>query len=227
VLWASGRTDPVGRIVDRAGAPVAGEVWWGPGCSKPADRASRPHQPHFQTVTQESQVQLYQELVSTPPDRDAVTCGHDAKPEGELTTSFLSICAEVKDNRLLPDGYLPVEKRKAISRALGAGDDLAEDAGSTAVGDDPDYRGGADAKGGDRLDYVVPRAAFSGTPATVRARLYYQATPPFYLQDRYCTATGPDADRLYYMAGHLDLTDTPAEGWKLLIADSGAVKLGK
>jgi hypothetical protein len=144
-----------------------------------------------------------------------------------LTTSFLSICAEVKDNRLLPDGYLPVEKRKAISRALGAGDDLAEDAGSTAVGDDPDYRGGANAKGGDRLDYVVPRAVLSGTPATVRARLYYQATPPFYLQDRYCTATGPDADRLYYMAGHLDLTDTPAEGWKLLIADSGAVKLGK
>ncbi|MBT4908172.1 MAG: hypothetical protein HON62_14915, partial [Rhodospirillaceae bacterium] len=30
VLWASGRTDEVGRLVDRAGSPIAGEDWWGP-----------------------------------------------------------------------------------------------------------------------------------------------------------------------------------------------------
>ena len=59
----------------------------------------------------------------------------------------------------------------------------------------------------------------------MRARLYYQATPPFYLQDRYCTATGPDTERLYYLAGHLNLARTPAEGWKLLIADTGDVAL--
>ena len=221
VLWASGRTDGVGRLIDQTGEPVAGEVWWGPSCKVPADRASRAHQPHFQTVTAQDQVQIYQELVSTPPDQNAVSCGHDAKPEGELTTSFLSICAEVKDNRLLPEGYLPLEKRKEIARALGAGDDLAEDAGSTAVGDDPDYRTG----GGDSLEYVVARDEMDGTPVSVRARLYYQATPPFYLQDRFCTATGPDAARLYYLAGHLDLLDTPAEGWKLLISDSGKVPL--
>jgi len=159
--------------------------------------------------------------IDTPPDKDQVSCGHDARPEGELTTSFLSICAEVKDNRLLPEGYLPLEKRKEIARALGAGDDLAEDAGSTAIDDDPDYRTG----GGDSLEYVVAQDEIDGTPASVRARLYYQATPPFYLQDRFCTATGPDAARLYYLAGHLDLLDTPAEGWKLLIADSGKVGL--
>ena len=221
ILWASGRTDNVGRLIDQKGEPVAGEVWWGPSCKVPEDRASRAHQPHFQTVSAQNQVQIYQELVSTPPDRADVTCGHDAKAEGELTTSFLSICAEVKDNRLLPEGYLPLEERKEISRALGAGDDLAEDAGSTAIGNDPDYRDG----GGDTLKYVVDRAEIAGTPASVRARLYYQATPPFYLQDRFCTATGPDAARLYYLAGHLDLLDTPAEGWKLLIADSGKVGL--
>lgn len=121
----------------------------------------------------------------------------------------------------MPEGYLPLEERKEISRALGAGDDLAEDAGSTAISNDPDYRDG----GGDTLKYVVDRAEIAGTPASVRARLYYQATPPFYLQDRFCTATGPDAARLYYLAGHLDLLDTPAEGWKLLIADSGKVGL--
>lgn len=221
VLWASGRTDGVGRLIDKAGEPVAGEVWWGPSCTIPEDRATRAHQPHFQTVTGQDQVQIYQELVSTPPDRDDVSCGHDAKAEGELTTSFLSICAEVKDNRLLPEGYLPLEKRKQIAQALGAGDNLAEDAGSTAIGDDPDYKTG----GGDSLTYAVPRRELGGKAASVRARLYYQATPPFYLQDRFCTATGPDVARLYYLAGHLDLMDTPAEGWKLLVGDSGAVSL--
>ena len=223
VLWSSGRTDDVGRLVGRDGAPIAGEVWWGPGCSVPPGRVSRAHQPHFEIVTAEDQAQIYQELVSTPPDRESASCGHEAAPEGELTTSFLSICAEVKDNRLLPAGYLPLTARKAIAHAFGAGDDLAEDAGSTAVGDDPDYRNG----GGDTLTYVVPRSALAGTPISVRARLFYQATPPFYLQDRFCTATGPDAERLYWLAGHLDLSGTPAAGWKLLIADSGTVTVAK
>ncbi len=221
VLWASGRTDDVGRIIGANGDPVAGEVWWGPQCTLPADRASRAHQPHFQEVTSQNQVQIYQELVSAPPDKAEVSCGHTAEPEGMLTTSFLSICAEVKDNRLLPSGYLDVGKRREISRAFGAGDDLAEDAGSTAVGNDPDYVTG----GGDKLVYAVPRAELSGIPASVRARLYFQATPPFYLQDRFCTAEGPDTDRLYYLAGHLDLAGTRAEDWKLLISDSGDVKV--
>ena len=221
VLWASGRTDNVGRIVDHRDVPVAGEVWWGPSCQVPEDRTSRPHQPHFQTVTSQNQVQIYQELVSTPPDRADVTCGHEAEPEGVLTTSFLSICSEVKDNRLLPEGYLDLDDRAEIARAIGAKDDLAEDAGSTAINDDPDYRGG----GGDKLVYQVARSELSGTPASVRARMYYQATPPFYLQDRFCTAKGPDTDRLYYLAGHLDLSGTPAEDWKLLVSDSGKVSV--
>ena len=219
VLWASGRTDNVGRIIDQNDKPVDGEVWWGPSCALPEDRASRAHQPHFQTVTSQDQAQIYQELVSAPPDRAEVTCGHDAAPEGILTTSFLSICAEVKDNRLLPEGYLDLEKRTEISLAIGADKELAEDAGSTAIGNDPDYRTG----GGDKLAYVVPRDELDGTPASVRARLFYQATPPFYLQDRFCTAQGPDTDRLYYLAGHLDLSGTPAEDWKLLVSDSGKV----
>jgi hypothetical protein len=45
----------------------------------------------------------------------------------------------------LPAGYLPLADRKRIAAALGAGDDLAEDAGSHGVGEDPDYiTGGQD-----------------------------------------------------------------------------------
>jgi hypothetical protein len=148
-------------------------------------------------------------------------CGHDVRPAGHLTTSFLSICAEVKDNRLLPEGFLDLDKRKAIAAALGAGEDLAEDVGATAVGDDPDYVVG----GGDSVTYRVNLAELEGTPAAVRASLSYQATPPFYLQDRFCTAKGEDRGRLYFLTGHLNLDGTPAEDWKLHVVDSGTVPL--
>ena len=140
-----------------------------------------------------------------------------------MTTSFLSICAEVKDNRLLPDGYLPLDKRIEIAAALGAGKDMAEDAGSTAVDEDPDYRPGG--PGSDSLTYQVDLSEIAGQIAGVRARLFYQATPPFYLQDRFCTAKGEDRDRLYFLGGHLDLTGTQADGWKFQIADTGTVRL--
>ena len=37
--------------------------------------------------------------------------------------------------------------------------------------------------------------------------------------------TGADTDRLYYLAGHLDLGQTRAAGWKLRLVDSGLVRL--
>ncbi len=133
--------------------------------------------------------------------------------------------SEVKDNRILPDGYLPVDQRKAIARAMGAGDDLAEDAGSTAVGDDPDYVDG----GGDSLTYRVALSDLpaGAAPAGVEAVLYYQATPPYFPQDRFCTAKGPDTERLYYLAGHLNLAESEASDWKLQVVSSGKVAVGR
>jgi len=223
LLWASGRTDRIGRLVDQSGQPLDGEEWWTPDCSARIAPEERRHQPHFQTITRQDQAQIYQELVSAPPQTEpgapAPVCGHDAEPQGALTTSFLSICAVVKDNRLLPHGLLPLAQRQQIAAALGAGPDLAADVAAKAVGDDPDYVEG----GRDRLDYRIALADLDGDPATVRARLHYQATPPFYLQDRFCTAQGKDRDRLYFMAGHLNLEGTAAEGWKLEVADTGPV----
>jgi hypothetical protein len=136
-----------------------------------------------------------------------------------MTTSFLSICGKLKDNRLLPHGFLPLPQRVAISHALGAGDDMAEDTSPVGVGDDPDYRDG----GGDTLRYQIPLADVPGQPARVEAVLYYQATPPFFLQDRFCTAQGTDRDRLAYLAAGLKLDHTPAAGWKLRMVSSGPV----
>jgi hypothetical protein len=219
VLWSSGRTDGAGMIVDEKGAAIAGELWWSADCSQRIAPQARIHQPHYEVISRQDQAQIYQELVSTAPDVAAPTCGAGATPAGQLTTSFLSICAKVKDNRILPQGFLTLEDRLAISKALGADDEMAEETSANAVGDDPDYRRG----GSDSLAYRVPLAEIAGQPAAVQATLYYQPTPPYYLQDRFCTSESADTKRLYYVAGKLSLAGTPAADWKLRVVTSGPV----
>ena len=222
-IWASGRTNAAGVIVDAAGSPVEGELWWKDDCSGYA-QVGRPLQPHFTTITRQDQAQIYQEIIAAPPKNvSAPVCGPGEEPTGDLTTSFLSICADVKDNRILPQGFLGPDQRREIATALGAGADLAEASGSTGVGDDPDYVAG----GGDSLIYRVPLADLpaGAKPASVSATLYYQALPPFYIQDRLCTAKGPDIDRLHYLVAHLNLADSEAEGWKLKLVGSGPVAI--
>lgn len=217
VIWASGRSNDQGVIVDQTGQPVAGEFWWDRLC-----RARLPNawQPHFQQISAQNQAQIYQELIT-----DAA---------GRLTTSFLSISAHPKDNRLQPRGFLPEPERVAIAAALGDRTPLApheknapfpmdENLG-VAVGpegeaaDDPDYHNGS---GMDQLEYVV--SGLQAKPAYVTAQLHYQSIPPFYQQDRYCTAANAkgtpttDTERLHYLAAHLDLEGTAAEGWKLVV----------
>jgi hypothetical protein len=221
VLWSSGRTNAAGMIVDHDDHAVDGELWWMPDCSRRIAPEKRAHQPHYQVVTREDQVQIYQELAAAPPKDATPVCGPGATPAGELTTSFLSICAKVKDNRLLPKGFLRLPDRETIAAAFSAGPDLAEEAGPTEVGDDPDYQTG----GSDTLTYRVPLGGLSATPASVQATLYYQATPPYFLQDRFCTSNSDDTKRLYYLAGNLDLKGTPAESWKLKLVTTGVVKI--
>jgi hypothetical protein len=133
----------------------------------------------------------------------------------------------VKDNRILPAGYLPLADRKQIAAALGAGEDLAEDAGSKGVGEDPDYiTGGKDSL---VFEIALDELPLASRPAALQASLYYQATPPFYLQDRFCTSKSPDTARLKFLVGHLNLNKTEAEGWKLLVVSTGpvAIAMGK
>lgn len=224
VIWASGRTDGAGVIIDQNGKPVSGELWWNDDCSARISPEQRLHQPHFQTISRQDQVQVYQELVSAPPASGTPHCGNDAKPAGALTTSFLSICADVKDNRLLPHGFLPYEKRLEIATALGAGADLAIDVAATAVGDDPDYIKG----GGDSTLFQINSSQLSDKPISVRASLYFQAVSPYYLQDRFCTSQSKDTQRLYYLVGHLNLKDSAADQWKLKVVgtDNIAIRNG-
>ena len=55
----------------------------------------------------------------------------------------------------------------------------------------------------------------------MRATLYYQAMPPYYLRNLFATAPdGPATRRLHSLIGHLDLKGTPIEGWKLKVASA-------
>ena len=159
-------------LTDQLNRPIAGELWWKSDCSARAG-SDNPHQPHYQSITRQDQVQIYQELVTAPPTGVAARCGPHAAPTGEMTTSFMSICGRLKDNRLLPTGFLPLDSRIEISRALGAGADMAEDTDPIGVGDDPDYRDG----GADTLTYRIPRGDIAGRPASVEATLYLSGNP--------------------------------------------------
>lgn len=219
VVWGSGRPDPMGILRDEAGAAIAGELWWDAECKPLRTPERRPFQPHFQTIRRQNEAQIYQEMVAAPGDEADPRCGEEAEASGPLTTSFLSVCKRVKDNRILPSGYLPFAARREIALAIGADETLAAETGSVGIANDPDYVRG----GGDSLVYEVPLDGLAGEPVTVEATLYYQAQPPFYLQDRFCTSKHRDTDRLFLLSGFLRQQGSASEGWKLRLVSTGAV----
>lgn len=123
---------------------------------------------------------------------------------------------------LVAAGLLSPSDREAIARALGADADMAEETDPVEVGGDPDYINGG---GGNSLIYRIGLSALNGKnkPAAVRATLYYQPTPPFFLQDRFCTGKGADTTRLQQISGNLQLDYTPAANWKVFVVTSGTV----
>jgi len=86
------------------------------------------------------------------------------------------------------------------------------------TGDDPAYK----TDGGDTFAYQIPLATMTAPPAKVSATLYYQAIPPFFLQDRFCIAKGTDVDRLRFVTSLLRL-DGQVAGWKLNMVSTGPV----
>lgn len=237
VLWISGGTDGLGLVLGKDGKPLRGELWWEDDCSRRRPDSSvvakdPAFQPHYQVIESQDQAQIYQEIVRTPLASDPPgSCpnpppklGKTATPPrveapGMFTTSFLGIGGHVKDNRILPKGWDPDPK---VAATIGD-PHLAEEVLPRGVGDDPEYRPGAG--GGDHLTYRIPAADLAGRkPAAVRARLYFQATPPSYLQDRFCAAsTGRDTGRLYFLAGHLNVDGTAVDGWKLQVGETACV----
>jgi len=169
----------------------------------PGPDGQQAFQPHHEKITEGSQVQIYEALV-----KDA---------SGRFTTSFLHRYEDVKDNRLRPVGW----------KADGP---FHEQTHPIATGNDADYSG-PELLGQDTVTYEVTLPPELLEQAhNVQATLYYQATPPYYLMQRFASAAaGPlkkDTERLYYMASQLDVSAPDASGqsyltdWKLRVATS-------
>jgi len=199
--WVSGATNEKGVI----------GIWKGtqfkPLITESFAKSTNPQQlfqPHYDVIHSEDQVQIYEELV-----KDA---------NGNFTTSFLSLADQVKDNRMMPQGW----------RADGP------DAKNTAphgvpAASNPGY---FDGSGTDVVTYEVPLDAGITAPVTVSATIYYQTIPPYYLEQRYANApNGQFTNSLRYYATNLNvnyidpkwklfLNEAPIKDWKLLVVGS-------
>jgi hypothetical protein len=212
MLWASGRTNALGAIVDgRTQRVLPSESVVAGRAGQCVNDASVPFEPHHEVVEREDQVQIYQELI-----KDSA---------GVLTTSFLRRADEVKDNRLRPKGFDPAMFAQSPSPYIRK---LAELHGQAEF--DPHYYDPS-LTGSDEIQYLATLDAVDLAKVDhVQVTLYSQSIPPFYLQQRFrdanCGAQAKDdIERLYYLASRLnvdDPTDTrgahPIESWKLRVA---------
>lgn len=118
-----------------------------------------------------------------------------------LSTSFLELVTEVKDTRLLPRGWSPdgpyadVTKLSILNQESQRSEPFKPETPGTRT-----------------IRYQLPDTLED--VAVVRASIFYQSIPPYYIQDRLAYDT-PETQRLYYMASHLSTEDTPIEGWVL------------
>lgn len=241
VIWASGRTNAVGLIVDGEGNPLPTEFLDKTGPDGRTNFQLGNHfvnyQPHYQVITSQNQAQIYEELIL------------DAN--SEFTTSFIHRLVHVKDNRLLPQGWVhsstfAKNQGKIITEFLHATDPKGPSVtgGEPYIGMNPipngalergKYKADPNYKktdiGTDNLNYVVELDAGTDTSKlTVQITVYSQSLVPAWLHQRFKLAAEakaeglktPATDRLYYITSHLNLSGTAMENWKLPLVTATA-----
>lgn len=187
VLWASGRTNSSGAIVKGLSDKVlATEFFFDPVTRKQV------FQPHHSVITDETQVQIYEELI--------------VNTEGRITTSFVGLDHPVKNNRLLPKGW---RLDGPFANVTGPHGEAEKDA---------EYVNKAGSSGSDTITYRIALNEKTRDAVAVIAVLYYQSIPPYYLKERFTIGQGPETKRLAYITSHLSIEKTPLENWKLALA---------
>lgn len=197
-IFVSGRPDASGRIIGPGGRILGSEFFT-------AGRDGRQQfQDHFDEahpITRPDQVQIFEELA-----RDH---------SGHFTTSFIRRDAEVKDNRLLPQGWTKTGPTPTMPAYF-----LHATYPHGRAASDPRYQ---DGKGHAIVRYVVmlPKSV---DPKRVRvsAILYYQSWEPFFIAQR-ASGRGTAAQRFAQLIDHLSLQNTALAGWKIKIAEAQAM----
>jgi hypothetical protein len=150
-------------------------------------------QPHHQVITDESQVQIYEELM--------------ADTTGKINTSFVGADKHIKNNRLLPKGWKPDGPMAEVSGPHGEAELDLEYVTLNPAG----------SSGSDTVTYRIPINDRTRRAVSVRAVLYYQAIPPYYLKERFTIGKGPQTKLLAYLTSRLTVERTPIEDWKLFL----------
>ncbi len=120
----------------------------------------------------------------------------------------------MKDNRLLPHGYT----FDGPDPASLTGRYLEATRPKGAAAKDPDYQ---NKLGKDTTRYCITLpAGVDPKTIVVRATLWYQAIPPFYLKDRFTIGTGDATKRLYFIASNLEVQGTELDSWKIKIGEA-------
>lgn len=191
IVWSSGQTNELGVLVDEQGKPLPTESF-----DRDAQGAEQ-FQKHHETIDSSNQVQIYETLLHNN--------------NGEFTTSFIHGCDVIKDNRLLPKGW----RREGPAPGVLTGNFLHATHPGPTASQDSSYQDGS---GSDSVRYKIALDPMPQGPLTVRATLYYQAMPPYFLKNLFESAPNGEAtQRLHYMLSNLDLEGTAVKDWKLFI----------
>ena len=189
-VWVSGATNSIGVIgtYDSSGefTPLPSE-----------DLKNNTYQPHYATIDSQNKVQIFEELF-----KDNL---------GKLTTSFLSLDTQVKDNRLMPQGWTLNGPNCSETIPVGVNDSCKcnqKCSGSYF-----------DESGTDEVSYQIQLPPGTQGPLTVKATLYYQSIPPYYLKQRFDTSQGEATKNLYFYVTRLDVKRTEIADWKLRISN--------
>lgn len=203
-VWASGRTNELGIIVDENGKPLPSE-FFEPRAGAEPEQPRQAYQPHYyddlaHAITRQDQVQIFEELIL------------DA--DGNFTTSFIRRDTIVKDNRLLPAGWTAAGPDPSLSG------EFLKATHPHGTGDDSHYQDGS---GISVVTYSVPLPGIDPDAVTLKATLYYQSIPPYYLKMRFEQAPDyPATKRLYYLTSNLKTAGTHLENWKFKIVSASA-----
>jgi hypothetical protein len=185
VTWVSGQTNPYGAICNGACVENKNSTYNLLSSEVPGGNPVN-LQPHYSTITSQSQVQIYE--VQAVDDR------------GVLTSKTLSLFHDAKDNRLLPRGFktseeLDCEKNPSAgttifgiqqcSAAYATDPQLMPLTLNITIAKDVHY---TDSKyaGSDTISYAIPIADIEGgKPASIRVTMEYQTIPPNFLAARF------------------------------------------
>lgn len=192
IVWSSGRTNELGVIVGADDHPLPEESF-----AKNEDGEQSYH-PHHEVITSQDQAQVYETLL------------HNNKRL--FTTSFIHGCYRVKDNRFLPRGWKSEGPAPDVLNGVYL---EATHPGPTAAKDEQ-YTNGS---GSDKIQYRMQLPdGVDPAKLVVEAKLYYQAIPPYYLQQLFeANPNGAAIKRLHFLCSNLDLSNSEIKDWKLLI----------